>query len=101
MRHIRSIRVNVRSLAAILVVAGLLLGAPAGAIAQSVNPTDEQYNHGVIGTSVSGGPSSGSSVGTLPFTGLDVAAIAAIGIGLLGSGYVVRRAARSGNGTSS
>lgn len=111
MRRIRSNRVNSRSLAAAVVVAGIALGAPAGAIAQNVdpgsgvNPTDEQYDRGVLGIAASGGPSDDPSaeasagMGELPFTGLDVAAIAAIGIGLAGGGFVVRRAARSGNGS--
>lgn len=112
MRRIRSNRVNSRSLAAILVVAGLSLGAPAGAIAQNVdptgvNPTDEQYDRGILGIAASGDPGGDPSaeasagMGELPFTGLDVAAIAAIGIGLAGGGFVVRRAARSGNGAIS
>lgn len=95
-----------------VVVAGLALGAPAGAIAQNVdptsgvNPTDEQYDRGILGIAASGGPNGdpsaeASAMGELPFTGLDVAAIAAIGIGLAGGGFVVRRAARSGNGAIS
>jgi hypothetical protein len=113
MRRIRSNRVNSRSLAAIVVAAGIALGAPAGAIAQNVdpntgvNPTDEEYDRGILGIAASGGPSGDPSaeasagMGELPFTGLDVAAIAAIGIGLAGGGFVVRRAARSGNGAIS
>lgn len=113
MRRIRSNRVNSRSLAAVVVVAGIALGAPAGAMAQNVdptnglNPTDEEYDRGILGIAASGGPSDDPSaeasagMGELPFTGLDVAAIAAIGIGLAGGGFVVRRAARSGNGAIS
>ncbi len=111
MRHLRSNRVKSRSLAAAVVVAGLAFGAPAGAIAQNVdptgvNPTDEQYERGILGIAASGDPggdptAQASVMGELPFTGLDVAAIAAIGIGLAGGGFVVRRAARSGNGAIS
>jgi hypothetical protein len=70
---------------------------PATALAQQVTPTQEQYDNGVLGVS-SGGTSSDDSgqIGSLPFTGLDVAAIAAIGIGLVGAGFAVRRASRSG-----
>lgn len=113
MRHLRSNRVKSRSLAAAVVVAGLAVGAPAGAVAQNVdptngvNPTDEQYDRGILGIAASGDPGGDPSaeasagMGELPFTGLDVAAIAAIGIGLAGGGFVVRRAARSGNGAIS
>ncbi len=42
-------------------------------------------------------PSSGtsSSTGTLPFTGLDVGVVAAIGLGLAGLGFATRRATRT------
>jgi len=67
--------------------------APTGAFAQNVSPTDEQYEQGVVGAA-SGGDS-GGSISELPFTGLDVAAIALIGVGLVGAGFVIRRASRS------
>ncbi len=88
----------------VLIVAmfALAMAVPMGALAQSINPTDEQYGQGVLGVAASGGPgdpsgeaTSGSTISSLPFTGLDVAAIAAIGVGLVGAGFVVRRAARS------
>ena len=78
--------------------------APAGALAQSISPTDEEYRQGVLGVAASGGPGDpsgeaaaggGDTIGELPFTGLDVAAIAAIGAGLVGAGFVVRRASKS------
>ena len=76
--------------------------APAGALAQSISPTDEEYRQGVLGVAASGGPgdpngetAGGGTIGELPFTGLDVAAIAAIGAGLVGAGFVVRRASKS------
>lgn len=101
---IRSNR-SVRRLCA-LVVAMLAFAAaiPAAASAQSVSPTDEQYREGVLGAAAGGGADddgtgasddgSGSAVDGLPFTGLDVIAVVAIGVGLIGAGFVVRRAAR-------
>ena len=94
----------------VLVVAmlGIVLAAPAASYAQNVTPTDEEYGNGILGISAggndggtegssftgsSGGSSSGGGISSLPFTGLDVAAIAAIGLGLVGAGFVVRRAA--------
>jgi hypothetical protein len=40
------------------------------------------------------GQSSGSSGGTLPFTGLDLGAISAVGLLLLGGGLALRRVGR-------
>ena len=93
---------SVRRFSALLVARlALAIAVPAGAFAQSINPTDnsptnEEYDQGVLGVAASGGPGdpSGSTISELPFTGLDVAAIAAIGVGLVGAGFVVRRAAR-------
>lgn len=88
----------------VLVVAMLsfAVAVPAVASAQSVSPSDEQYRDGVLGVAASGGPedpsaeSGASGSGSeLPFTGLDLVAIAAIGVGLVGAGFVVRRAARN------
>lgn len=68
--------------------------APTGAFAANVSPTDEQYEQGVLGAA-SGGTGDSGSISELPFTGLDVAAIALIGVGLVGAGFVIRRASRS------
>jgi hypothetical protein len=74
--------------------------APVGASAQTVSPTDEQYEQGVLGVASGNtndpGSTGSSSSSQLPFTGLDVAAIAVIGIGLVGAGFAIRRAARAG-----
>lgn len=107
MRRIRSNRVKSRAVAATALAVALAFGVPAGAAAQNItpgdtNPTDEQYDDGVLGFSAAGDPQdpadpapvSGGDVDELPFTGLDVAAIAAIGIGLAGGGFAIRRAAR-------
>ncbi len=86
----------------VLVVAMLsfAVAVPAVASAQSVSPSDEQYRDGVLGVAANGGPEdpsakSDDSGSELPFTGLDLVAIAAIGVGLVGAGFVVRRAARN------
>lgn len=101
----------------------LLAAMPALANAQSLSPTDEQYECGVLGitgggggeecgpkeASASGGPSddsnstpagpAGDSAGpgedTLPFTGLDLWLVAAIGTALLAGGLALRRVAGS------
>ena len=90
MQSNRSIRVK-RRLATVLVavIAFASVGAPAGAFAQSASPTEVQYNPG-------GPPPTPPTTSSLPFTGLDVAAIAAVGIGLVGAGFAVRKAARTG-----
>lgn len=87
----RSNRVK-RRLATVLVavIAFAAVGAPASAFAQSASPTQEQYNPG------GPPPTPPSTTGELPFTGLDVAAIAAVGIGLVGAGFAVRKASRAG-----
>jgi hypothetical protein len=46
------------------------------------------------GSSSDPGPSTGSHSGTLPFTGMNVWACVAIGVGLLGTGLVLRRIVR-------
>ncbi len=102
---IRSNR-SVRRLCVLVVaVLAFALVAPAASFAQNVTPTDEEYGNGVVGISSGGSEgttftgSSGGDISSLPFTGLDVAAIAAIGLGLVGAGFVVRRAASSGEHT--
>ena len=88
----RSNRIRSRAIVVLLVVSAMFVGAPAMSAAQTLNPTDKQYDQNFV---VGGGPD--DSVGELPFTGLDVAAIAAIGIGLAGGGFILRRAARAGH----
>ncbi len=105
---IRSNRSVRRFCVLVVAVLGLALVAPAASYAQNVTPTDEEYGNGILGisaggndggtegTSFTGSGSTGGGSGdisSLPFTGLDVAAIAAIGLGLVGAGFVVRRAA--------
>jgi len=97
---------------AIAVVAAIAL--PAGALA-APSPTKAQYTsqvHQTFGTGGGGNssppggsfsppsgsvspPSASGKVGSLPFTGLDVAVLALIGAGLVGTGAVLRRRQRA------
>jgi hypothetical protein len=82
----------------------VILAIPAVAAGQAIQPTDEQYGEGpnepvngqAGGGGGGGGSSDGGGISELPFTGLDLVAIAAIGIGLLGAGLVIRRAGARG-----
>ena len=109
---IRSNRALRRVCTVFVAMLALAVVAPAGALAQSVSPTDEQYEQGVVGVAAGGnsggdgtepgnagvsGDAATSSASELPFTGLDVAAIALIGVGLVGAGFAIRRAARTGD----
>lgn len=90
-----------RSIFAASLIAALALVAPS-ALAQETSPTGVEYETPVLNVDNSGNPSdppagetvSAESASTLPFTGLDLAAFAAIGVGLLATGFVIRRAAR-------
>lgn len=102
MRGNRSNRAIYRLIAA-LAAATLVFGAPTAALAQQVTPTDDQYERGVVGAAEPSEPSAGAETGTpestdtLPFTGLDLVAIAAIGVGLVGAGFVIRHVSRAGS----
>jgi hypothetical protein len=79
-------------LAAALLV--LALAAPSAAIAAS--PSNSQYetqNHQISAGGGGGGPSapSNSTIGSLPFTGLDVGVLALAAAALLGAGFALRR----------
>lgn len=99
---------SIRRICVLLVaVFAFSVAVPGGAFAQEIGPTDEQYRQGVLGLAGEGDPGdpgdsddpaaavSGNGVSELPFTGLDLALVAAIGVGLLGAGFAVRRAART------
>jgi len=93
---IRSNRSFRRICVLLIAMFAVAIAAPAGALAQNIDPTDEQYGNGVVGVAAGGSEGGGDSgISSLPFTGLDVAAIAAIGAGLVGAGLLVRRAART------
>ncbi len=72
--------------------AGIALMAPGTALAES-SSTCEAYNPQTC-NSIDPQQSGSTSEGTLPFTGLDVALLAAGGGTLLGAGVVVRRLSR-------
>ena len=74
-----------RWLTVLLVVVASLLG-PAAAYGQT--PAGSQYQ-GNLGVNAHGGGNAGS--GTLPFTGLDLGAVAGGGIVLIAAGIVLRR----------
>ena len=99
---VRSSRSNrsVFSLFAAVVAMALILAVPTSAVAQQVTPPDDQYERGILGSAASGGPSNPAvevdSAGTLPFTGLDLVAIVAIGVGLIGTGFMIRQVSKSG-----
>lgn len=95
-RSIRSMRHSFVMMVSMLVV---MLVVPAVAAAQSINPTDEEYGPGIVGAAGGGAPADPGGISALPFTGLDVVAIAAIGLGLVGAGLVVRRASQSRTNT--
>jgi hypothetical protein len=68
---------------------------PSVALGQS--STCQAYNPQLCETSSGTTTTQPTSTGTLPFTGLDVALLAAGGATLLGAGFVVRRLSRRPN----
>jgi hypothetical protein len=86
---------------ALIIVVGALFAGPATALAQDAlsNPSASQYEpkSQVEGSSTSGAvadnssPSSRSSSGTLPFTGMDVLVLSAVALALVGTGVALRR----------
>lgn len=83
----------------LLVVASCaLLAFTSPTMAQS--PTEDAYG-GLAGTTQGGEPPSpttttNSTSETLPFTGLELGFMALIGVGVAGTGFVIRRAAGGG-----
>ena len=117
MRHTNLIKTKLAALMIVAVCAALI--APAFAGAQTVDPTNDQYNNVLqqvsqggsacsdnsSGTSGTSGSSSsdcspppsanaglGGNVGPLPFTGFDVIAMAAVALAVTGLGLGLQRA---------
>jgi hypothetical protein len=92
----RLIGMNMRRLFAVMVVSAVASLSLVG-VAGAQTPTQDAYG-GVLGGQVSGGSGHGttefqaSSSGSLPFTGADLKLAALLGLGLIGSGLVLRRA---------
>ena len=94
----RQLRSSTRRRPAAWLVAGLLalaFAVPSAAMAQS--PTNDQYapeNHQISAAGGGGGgsgPPSSNTIGSLPFTGLDVAVLALAAVALVGAGFALRR----------
>ena len=85
---------------AALAIVALMFPAAAAAERDCTGPTGDQYcpQVEVVANSGSGDPS-GDPAGGLPFTGLDLGLILALGAGLVATGIVLRRG--SGSGTAS
>ena len=94
-------------LAALMAVA--LLGFAAGPAMAQTDPTDAQYDtttdiidsgvggttdQGAVGGATDSGTGTGTGAGSLPFTGLDVALASVVAALLIGTGLLMRRAAR-------
>jgi len=94
---------------AIAVVA--LFAIPASALAQSIGPTNDQYDPTSERVEVGVGGGSGDPPGDtseesssrvvsgLPFTGLDIGLLAAVAAGLGAGGFALRKAASSRAGS--
>lgn len=89
-------------ISALAVTAALGLAAPAAAGAQAIggndcDPSDVQYDPatGVLRCLSEGGGGAKAEAGSLPFTGLDIAALGAAALGLVGGGAALRRLGRT------
>jgi hypothetical protein len=92
----RHIKMRIRRAIVTLVTAASLLVAPA-AFAAGGSPTDAQYNSTLTEVTAGGShqppatTASGESSGSLPFTGFDIGAMAAVAGGLGLAGFAIRR----------
>jgi hypothetical protein len=81
------------------IVAVALLGAVGAGTAYAATPASQQYGgvKGVVTGGGGNGPSGGvlgetTGGGTLPFTGADLGLYATAGLGMIGAGFLLRRA---------
>lgn len=83
-----------KGLLVLIAVLGVTLAFSSAAMANSVScgHSATSCSNGQLGTP--GGKPTTSGAGTLPFTGLDLAGIAAVGAVLLGSGLALQRTSR-------
>jgi hypothetical protein len=96
-------RVRVRVALFVAATSALLLVGPAAAGAQQVDTTDAQYNSTLQLLQSGGQPpsspgSSSAPSSGLPFTGLDVVALFAVGAALALAGYLLWRRSRTQTG---
>ena len=78
-----------RRITSLLICVAFVLALAMPAYAQT--PTQDAYE-GVAGVEQDSSGDGGGSDGSLPFTGLELAVVALVGVGLLGTGIAVRRA---------
>jgi hypothetical protein len=81
------------ALAALALVAALAFAAPASAQTSSV--TEDQYSDTSTHFSSGGDPSGSATVGSLPFTGLDLGLMGVAAVTLVGGGVLIHRRARA------
>ena len=102
-------RRTLRTTLAALIAAAMLAFAAGPAMAQTDDPTAAQYDtppevietavggetdSGAVGGVTDSGTGTGTGAGSLPFTGLDVALASVVAALLIGTGLLMRRAAR-------
>jgi hypothetical protein len=99
-------KINIRKSIMVLGIVTAFLAVPAAALAQS-DPTSAQYSPpipendvagnaqggGGVGGESAGGGGGGlnSSIGSLPFTGMDLIIVAGVAFVLTGTGFALRR----------
>ena len=93
-------RAHVRVASFVLAASAFLLLGPATAGAQQVEATDAQYNSTLQLLQSGGQPPSSPPEGGLPFTGLDVVALFAVGAALALAGFLLWRRSRAHTGAA-
>jgi hypothetical protein len=100
-------KIDIRKSVLVLGIVAAFLAVPAAALAQG-DPTSAQYNPpipeqetaggaagggagGAVGEASGGGGGLNSSIGSLPFTGMDLIIVAGVAFVLTGTGFALRR----------